>query len=124
MQTLARTVFTGKWRSFKIFKNSGGIRLNTEKQFKEFDFDADGTLTVTAHEGNHVDKVVQTNLWSISFKDKKHFLDISELKILYEVITINHTVMVLSDNIYNEKTFFAKENIWQEYLRTNHMVLM
>lgn len=124
MQILAQSVFTGIWRSFKIFKHSGGIRLNTDKHFKEFTFDAHGILTVKIHEGDLIEKVVETDQWSVAFENKKHFLHISVPKLVYEVITVNHTVMVLADNAYNEKTFFARENLWRDFLTTNRAVLM
>jgi hypothetical protein len=123
MHTLLDGVFTGKWRSFKIFKQSGGIRLHTDKHFQEFEFNGNRELTIKTYDGSIIEKLVQTDQWVIEFRNKKHYLSIIP-ELLYEVITVNHTVMVLADMVSQEKIFLTKEAYWQEHLSTNHTVLL
>jgi hypothetical protein len=123
MHTLLEGVFTGKWRSFKVFRHSGDIKLHTDKRFQEFEFDSNRLLTIKTYDGGSVEKIAQTDQWTIELKNKKHFLHI-DAKLLYEVITINHTVMVLGELRTDEKIFFTKEAYWQEHLSKNHSVIL
>lgn len=122
MQALVETVFTGKWRSFKSFRRSGEIRLNTAQKFKEFEFNPDRQLVIKSVNETNTQKLAQTDRWSVFFKNRKHYLNIDFPKLLYEVITVNHTVMVLADTASEEKIFFAKDNYWQEYLKNTHLI--
>ena len=124
MQTLVETVFTGKWRSFKSFKRSGEIRLNTEKKFKEFEFSPDRELVIKAVDETTTKKLAGTDQWSVLFKNKRHYLNVDFPKLLYEVITVNHTVMVLADTASEEKIFFARDIYWNEYLKNNHLIII
>src|SRR5687768_11855969 len=119
MQTLAEKPFIGKWRSYKLFKRTGDIRLDTEQRFKELEFSVDRLLTIRTYNKREVKTVVKTNEWALFFKDKKHYLAVACDQLLYEVITVNHTVLVLSDSASLDKAFFAKEAHWQEYLKSN-----
>jgi hypothetical protein len=124
MEMLAEKVLTGKWRSYKIFKRSGGIQLHTERQFQEFDFMCDRVLSIKRHEGNSMQTLAQTDQWCLSFEKKKHFLSIPAPKLLYEIITVNHTVLVLLEITSGEKIFFAKDHHWKEYLKTNRSIII
>jgi hypothetical protein len=42
----------------------------------------------------------------------------------FEIITVNHTVLVLSDLASAEKIFFAKEQQWPEYVKANHKIII
>ncbi len=124
MQALAEGVFTGNWRSFKIFKRTGAITLQTNTQFSEFDFECNRELIIKKHNGSKTEQVAQTDEWTVVFQNKKHYISITKPKILFEIITVNHTVMVLADNNTGEKTFFARIANWQDYLQSNlHPVL-
>lgn len=90
----------------------------------EFLFGEDRTLNISLHEGGSVKNIVQTNNWTISFDNRRHLLTIQSPQLHYEIITINHTVMVLLDIISGEKIFFVREQLWKEYLKANkHFVL-
>jgi hypothetical protein len=119
MEALVKAVFSGKWRSFKIFKHTGGIILNTEHHFKEFNFTEQGILTIKRYNGDLVEKIAQTDQWTVELKNKRHYLKILLYHLLYEVITINHTVLVLEDTISQDKVFLTKEAYWNTTLKTN-----
>ena len=57
-------------------------------------------------------------------QDKKHYLNIAVPKLNYEVVTVNHTVMVLADTVSEDKIFFAKEDYWLEHLKSNRMIII
>jgi hypothetical protein len=124
MQELSKAVFTGKWRSFKLFKKSGDIKLFSTTNFKEFEFLREKEITIKHHYGNKEQQEVQTDQWNIVFKDKRHYLNISEPSLAYEVITVNHTVMILADTSTSDKIFFAKEEFWHSFLKSNQAMLM
>ena len=124
MHTLIEGVLIGKWRSFKTFKPSGDIRLNTGQRFVEFNFTGNRQLTIKTYDVSMIEIITQTDQWAIEFKNKKHYLRINNPKLVYEVITVNHTVMVLGENISQEKSFFAKEAYWPEHLKTSRNMLM
>jgi hypothetical protein len=119
MNLLAKTVFTGKWKSFKLFKQKGDIRFNNEHHYKEFEFAPDGFLTIKRYKGSAIEKISHTNQWSLELKDKKHFLRMPMQQQLYEVITVNHTVLVLLDIATTDKIFLAREAHWNAFLKSN-----
>ena len=124
MQALAETVFIGTWRSFKVFKRTGAIILNTDKCFKEFQFMPGRLLIIKSYDQSNIKKLADTDQWSFSLKDRKHYLNIVVPKLNYEIVTVNHTVMVLADTVSEDKIFFAKENYWQEHLKSNRMIII
>jgi len=124
MQALAEIAFFGTWRSFKVFKRTGAITLYTDKWFKEFQFMAGRLLIIKTYDQANIKKIADTDQWSFNLKDKKHYLNIVVPKLNYEVVTVNHTVMVLADTVSEDKIFFAKENYWMERLKSNRMIII
>ena len=124
MEALAEKVFFGQWRSYKIFKRLGNIHLNSETEFQEFHFSPDRNLTISMVEGAKTKKITQTDKWTVTFQKSKHFLNIAAPKMSFEVITVNHTVLVLLDIASGEKTFLAKDHHWQEYLKSNRSIVI
>ena len=121
MQTLVEQPFVGCWKSYKTFKHSGAIQLYTEELFKEFTFGDDRQLSIQTCKGIRRNTEVLTDNWSIEFSNKRHYLSIRSLKKQYEVITVNHTVLVLLDTDSNDKTFYAKDCFWKSYLKSNKL---
>ena len=124
MELLAEKILTGKWRSFKVFKRLGDIVLHSEKRFREFDFLSDRTLVIKSWEVNKTELLARTDSWNISFQKGKYFLNILIPKMVFEIITVNHTVLVLLDLASVEKTFFAREKHWPEYLNANQKIVI
>jgi hypothetical protein len=98
--------------------------LNNENRFTEMEFTGDKVLNIHVVEKEAVKNVARTNKWNIELKDKKHFLNVMDPKLKFEVITINHTVMVLKDESSGEKIFFVKEKDWYERLKTNNEIII
>lgn len=124
MQQLAEHVLMAKWKSFKAFQHSGEIQLHSASLFREYHFAEDHILTIKVCKGATVKLLLRTIEWMLEFSNKKHYLKIPSYKLTYEIITVNHTVLVLLDAASGEKTFFAKEASWQGYLNSNEKVLM
>src|SRR5689334_8060391 len=105
MDELAAQIFAGVWKSFKIFGSTGGITLCNRKRFIQFNFRADAVLDIQEHRDDDVTTIARSAQWNLSLENNKHFLKISDVKPIYEVITVNHHVMVLQDRRNGEKIF-------------------
>ena len=123
MRTLTELVFTGKWRSFKIFQPSGGIDWCTMKKFQEFSFTPDHHLVIKKFTTGVVDKLADTIHWSIDLDEKKHILHVEKPKMDFEVVTVNHMVLVLQEPSTGEKIYFSKEATWPSYIKSNQQVI-
>lgn len=124
MHELVKSIFTGKWKSFKIFKRSGDVRLSSRERFVQFEFEADARLTISTYENGGVADTATADRWNVELKGKRHYMQIPQLKTVYEVITVNHTVMVLADTVTGEKTFFARDHNWEAYLKANEKIII
>jgi len=124
MHELVKGIFTGKWKSFKVFRRTGDVSLSSRERFLQFEFDPDGGLALSTYENAEVTNTLTADQWSVDLKGKRHYLHIPRLKISYEVITVNHTVMVLADTVTSEKTFFARDHNWDAYLKTNEKIVL
>jgi hypothetical protein len=124
MQKLEESILTAKWKSYKSFKPSGEVRLHNASLFREFDFALDRTLTIKEFKASRTEKVVKTTDWVLEFHNKKHYLKLPSQKISLEIITVNHTVMVIMDNTSQEKIFLVKEPLWKNYLTTNEGAIL
>ena len=82
------------------------------------------SLIIKTYDQGNIKKIADTDQWFFSLKDKKHYLNIVVPKLSYEVVTVNHTVMVLADTVSEDKIFFAKEKYWVEHLKSNRMIII
>lgn len=119
MQKLGEKILIARWKSYKIFKNSGEIRLHNNTLFKEFHFSADGTLVMKDYKKNIAATILQNNEWTLDFSNKKHYLFIPKHRLSFEIITVNHTVLVLFDTVSWDKIFLAREDCWTDFLQSN-----
>src|SRR4051812_34176209 len=97
MQQLVEKVFEGRWKSFKVFRHSGEVKMHGPQRYTEFEFSEDRRLLIRNFQDRQMDVLAQTSKWSVEFKNKKHFLSVKDAGLNFEVITINHTVMVLQE---------------------------
>jgi hypothetical protein len=123
MLHLIASVLKATWRSFKVFSDNGSIRLSSAKRFKEITIDANGTLCCKSYGDHFVSDITKTDQWMVVLKNKKHFLEIHS-KPVYEIITVNHTVMVLYDLHCQEKIFFSRMEYWEQHLKTNRVFIL
>ena len=124
MDELTKTVFTGNWKSFKIFKQGGGIKLDSRETYQEFNFTPEHLLTIRHYKVGSMEKITHTDNWAVEVRGSRHYLHIAQPKITYEVVTINHTVMVLVEEGSSNKIFFAAAHLWQDRLRSNKLVII
>ncbi|MDB5246472.1 MAG: hypothetical protein JWQ40_866 [Segetibacter sp.] len=124
MDQLVEKCFIGKWRSFKIFKNSGRVHFNNSHNFIQLVFNPDRVLTIKSYSEGLTKNIAETDRWTIVFDNKRHYIDSKTGKFRYEVITVNHTVMVLLDVASSDKIFFTKDEHWQNFLQSNKHELL
>jgi hypothetical protein len=65
-----------------------------------------------------IETILKTNDWLLDFSNKRHYLKVPQVRLVFEIITVNHAVMVLMDNTSLDKIFFAKEECWGNYLQS------
>jgi hypothetical protein len=118
MQQLTESLFCGTWRSYKTFQKSGDVKNHTKDKYQEFDFGEEKHLTISLYENGSGKKQEETKDWTVTFKNKHHYLTINGKGLPYEIITINHVAFVLMDTKTNEKVFFARPETWETYINT------
>ena len=124
MNTLIKGIFTGTWKSFKIFKQLGAIAFSTKDQFTQFEFTGVANVVIKAHHHGRLTTIANSDNWTVELKNRRHYMRIPATKLHYEIITVNHTVLVLADVTSGEKTFFAREHQWQDRLNANCSVIL
>ncbi len=116
MEQLIKRNCKGTWRSFKTFRRSGEVKQHSTKSFQEFEFSDEGVLTIRMYQDYKVQSVLRADQWRIEFKNKSHFLHLEKDK-EYEIITINHSDLVIADPATEEKTFFARLSVWEHFMK-------
>lgn len=116
MEQLLERLYKGTFRSYKVFRRSGDMKLHTLNSFQEIDINDNKILTIKNYKDHSVNTLIHTNQWKLELKNKRHFLTI-ENNDAYEVISINHTGMVLADRMTEEKTFYARLHFWEDFIR-------
>jgi hypothetical protein len=115
MERMLERLYKGTFRSYKVFRRTGDVKLHSSKAFQEIDINDNKVLTINIYKDHTIKTLVQTNRWNIELKNKRHFLYIDKND-AYEVITINHTGMVLADRTTEEKTFYARLHYWENLI--------
>ena len=108
MKQLIEAHCKGIFRSYKTFRTSGQVVLHTIQNFQEWDFNDDHLLTITAYQQHRKKTICNTDQWELEFNNKQHFIHIRHPEMLFEVISVNHTGMVIADRKLGEKVFFAR----------------
>ena len=113
-----------KWKSYKAFKPSGEVRLHTALLYKELEVNGSRGLIINTYKDGVLEQIAKTDKWQVCFENKSHYLQITEPEMVFEIVTANHTVLVLLDTKSKEKTFFAKEAQWDSYLTSNKLLVL
>src|SRR5206468_12697353 len=119
MQKLTEKVLIARWKSYMIFKHSGDARRHSPLYYKEIHVMDDRTLCVKEYNNDRPKTVLTTTEWSVNFINRKHYLYIPTHNLTFEIISVNHVVLVLLEIVTGEKTFYAKENTWNKYIDFN-----
>jgi hypothetical protein len=119
MKELIESLFLCNWKSYKTFESSGRVKLHSSTDYQEFDFSENKILTIIRHSKLHPSLVRKAKTWLIELEKNKQILKVQFLKdrCHFEVVSINHTNMVLKDMSNDDKIFFAKTNAWSKLIR-------
>lgn len=124
MQALAEKILIGRWRSFKAFGAKGEIKLYTGNTFRELYIDPDKQLTIKTYQAQQVKQEVKTEAWKVVSEGKRLQLQIPDYNLSYEVITVNHTILVLQESASKDKIFFARNEHWNNFLESNRQIVL
>ena len=108
-------LYKGTFRSYKVFRRTGDVKLHSHEAFQEVDINEHKVLTINIYKNRSIKTLVKTSQWAIELKNRRHYLHINKDD-TYEVISINHTGMVLADLATEEKTFYARLPLWEDFI--------
>lgn len=115
MEQLIEKYCRDVWRSFKTFRPSGTVKQHSRQSFQEIAFGENRMLTITLYQDQRPRTLVHTDQWNIGFNNKRYLLYV-EGREVYEIITLNHADLVLADPATNEKLFFARLPVWENFM--------
>lgn len=107
----------GAFRSYKIFRRSGEVVLHTVQKFQEWNFQEDRVLIVTLHQEQRKKTICETDQWTFEFQNRRHYIQINYPSLRYEILSVNHTGLVLADGDSGDKTFFARPAVWESLIK-------
>ena len=116
--------FFATWKSMKAFKRTGKVEVHSPSKFYEYIFEEDRTLKIHSVSEGKKKLLATSDKWKVELQNKRHILTIPEMRAQLEVITINHTVMVLLDLSSDEKIFFTKDTYWEAALQNTQQISM
>ena len=116
MEQMVERQLKGIFRSYKVFRPSGEMKLHSINSFREIDFNDNKVLTISVYNNDSIKTLLRTNNWTISLRNRRYFLHIDKNDTL-EVISINHIGMVLTDLNTEEKTFYARLSSWEGFIK-------
>jgi len=117
MNQLIEAHCRGTFRSDKTFRPSGQVVLHTVQNFQEWDFNDNRLLTISLYQQHRKKMICQTELWALTFENKRRYIQIDEPPIQYEIISVNHTGLVLAEPSSGEKIFFARLPTWENLIK-------
>ena len=123
MKQLIENRLKGIFRSYKIFRHNGDVVIHTIDNFQEWDFNDNHVLTIGQYQQNRKKIICQTNQWTLAFENKRHFINIDQPTMRLEIITINHTGMVIENSTPGEKVFFARYPAWESFVRSHRPIM-
>jgi hypothetical protein len=80
-------------------------------------------LTITAHQQHRRKLLVETDQWNITFNNRRYYIESVKPALRLEIISINHTGLVIEDPASGEKTFFARLPVWENLVNNRLHVL-
>jgi hypothetical protein len=113
----------GIFRSYKIFRPSGAVVQHTTHDFQEWEFKDNHVLTISLYQQHRRKVLVETDQWSITFSNRRYYIESEKPALRHEIISINHTGLVIEDPKSGEKTFFARLPIWESLVNNRLPVL-
>lgn len=123
MNKLIESRLQGVFRSYKSFRSNGDVVLHTTDDFQEWDFDDNHVLTISHYKQQRKKIICQTSHWTLDFENKRYYINIAQPQMRLEVISINHTGMVIENSSRSEKTFFAPFSTWEDFVKNRQPVM-
>jgi hypothetical protein len=123
MNQLIEEQCKGALRSYKTFFASGHVRLHTVQDFVEWHFNDSRVLTISTYKHQQRNIEVETDQWTIEFRNRRHYIQIAQPALQYEILSLNHTGMVLEDSTRSQKQFFARLPAWESLVSNSLPVL-
>jgi hypothetical protein len=77
--------------------------LHTVQKFQEWNFHENRVLTVSLHPEHRKKTICETDQRTFEFQNRRHHIQMNRLSLRYEVLSVNHTGLVLADGAPGEK---------------------
>ena len=124
MEKLIESALNGNWRSYKSFRHTGEVKEHSKEFYQEYSFENCSRLTITHFKNGTPHLITQTENWAITFRNKKHYIEIKDNRLEFEIITANHVALVLLDPATEDKYFFARPENWENYVKPNGLPVL
>lgn len=124
MNAVAESVLLDNWKSYKVFLPKGRMKLHNQSEFTQFLFSPGEKLTIRRHKSGGSETLAANEAWMLELHEGRHYLVLQDKALKYEIITVNHTVLVVRDEATDEKTFFARDRCWDDYLTTSRETIL
>lgn len=124
MNLFAETVLLDDWKSFKVFLPKGRVKLHNRTEFTQFLFSPGEKLTIRFYSRSGQDTLVADEPWALELHKGRHYLYLPKKRLRYEIITVNHAVLVVRDEATDEKIFLTRDKFWNDRLAANQTTVM
>ena len=114
---------TGIFRSYKTFRHNGTCGAHSTQAYQQWNFEEQRLLTISQFQNDRAKVIYQGDKWAIVFDNKKYFLQSQSPALNYEIITLNHTGLVIADQAKGEKVFFARLPVWERIIKQGFEVM-
>ena len=114
MQHAIEKFCDGIFRSYKTFRHNGDVLQHSMQAYEQWNFEENRLFTISRFQNGRLKILHQTDKWAIGFNNKRHYLLNEYPALNYEIITLNHTGLVIADHPKGEKIFFAKMPGWYQ----------
>lgn len=123
MKQLIESRFKGIFRSYKIFRLNGDVIFHTVDDYQEWDLDENNILTISHYQKHRKTVLCHTDQWVITFENKRYYITIQQPPMRLEIISINHTGLVIENSTRSEKIFFAPVPAWENLVKNRLHIL-
>lgn len=123
MKEKIETFCKGIFRSYKTFRKNGEVMQHATHSFQQWEFNPNRTLIITQYQNNIPKVLCQTDDWGIEFNNRHYYIKIGSAPTLYEILTLNHSGLVITDPQNDEKVFYAKLPVWEHLINQGFAVM-
>lgn len=124
MKAVAEPLLLDEWKSFKTFYPMGRMKLHSKNEYAQFSFLPGGQLSIRLYKEGTAETLAKGESWTLTVRHNSHYLSVLGKRLTYEIITVNHSVLVLRDVATDEKTFFTRARFWEDFLTTSREAIL